>query len=197
MSYLPAWREAWSSSPSAVSWTRCLVKSAHYSRQLQADRDNRKTTKVLPWATFQHGEKHDHHLLLQFHELAQQLQLVGVLGQLVLHVGEDVEEPAHSVPQSAVSQSQLVEGARALQQSTLLASALLGRASNSQIIITLITAVISVRRCITKKGEYIYHALQGQQKCVHKNSKIIIYEHNAVFLTHPNCTPTHRGIVMG
>ena len=68
MSYLPAWRGTWSS-PSAVSWTQCPVKSAHYSRQLQADRDSRKTTKVPPWATFQHGEKHDHHLLLQFHEL--------------------------------------------------------------------------------------------------------------------------------
>ena len=152
MSYLPAWRGTWSSSPSAVS--RCPVKSAHYSRQLQADSDSKKQTKVPLWATFQHGEKHDHHLLLQFHELAQQLQLVGVLGQLVLHVGEDVEEPAHSVPQSAVSQSQLVQGARALQQSTFLVSALLGRASDSQIIITIITAVISVRRCITEKGEH-------------------------------------------
>ena len=31
--------------------------------------------------TFQHGEQHDHHLLLQFHELSQQLQLVRVLKQ--------------------------------------------------------------------------------------------------------------------
>ena len=66
-------------------------------------------------STFQHGQKHDHHLFLQPHELSQQVQLVWVLGQLVLHVGKDVEEASHCVPQPAVSQGQLVQGARALQ----------------------------------------------------------------------------------
>ena len=42
------------------------------------------------------------------------------LGQLILHVGKDVQEASHCVPQSAVCKSQLVQRARALKQHSII-----------------------------------------------------------------------------
>ena len=52
--------------------------------------------------TFQHAEEQDHHLLLEVEQLPEELQLLGVLGQLLLEVGKDMEEANHGVPQPAV-----------------------------------------------------------------------------------------------
>ena len=41
------------------------------------------------------------------------------LGQFILHVGKDVQEASHCVPQSAVCKSQLVQRARALKQQSM------------------------------------------------------------------------------
>lgn len=64
--------------------------------------------------TFQHTEHHDDHFFLEFQKFFQQIQLAGVLGQLVLHVSEQEEETSYGIPQSAVGQSLLIQRARTL-----------------------------------------------------------------------------------
>lgn len=62
----------------------------------------------------QHGKQHNHHLLLEVHEFAQEVQLVRIFTQLFLHMSEDVQEATDGVPQSTVCQSKLVSNAGAL-----------------------------------------------------------------------------------
>ena len=148
MSYLPAWREAWSSSPSAVSWTRAAAPAGRgpwtacpaCGRRCRGTRPQRPTVCCEP-------------------EPAGS----GSTGPATVHIagvsafGSGIRFPNNN------------------------------NNNNSGYFC----------KAVYHREGWAYHALQDQQKCVHKNSKIIIYEHNAVFLTHPNCTPTHRRIVMG
>lgn len=46
------------------------------------------------------------------------LRMSMYLGQFILHVGEYIEEPSYSIPQSAVCQGQLVQGTGTLQTTT-------------------------------------------------------------------------------
>jgi len=62
----------------------------------------------------EHGEEHDDHVLLEVHELAEEVDAVGVLAELVLEVGEDVEEAADGVPETTVGQGQLIADTRPL-----------------------------------------------------------------------------------
>ncbi|RNA06235.1 hypothetical protein BpHYR1_032513 [Brachionus plicatilis] len=64
--------------------------------------------------SLEHAQQHDDHVLLQLHELSEQLDLQRVLAQLVLQIGEYVEEAANGVPEAAVRQSQLIAHARPL-----------------------------------------------------------------------------------
>ena len=66
--------------------------------------------------TFQHGEHHDDHVLLQVEQLPQEVHLAGVSGQLVLHVREQEQEAAHRVPQPG--QQRQRQGPAALTAST-------------------------------------------------------------------------------
>ena len=69
---------------------------------------------LLLVVTFQHGEHHDDHVLLQVEKLLQEVHLWSVLAKFVLHVREEEQEPAHSVPETGVGQGLLVANARSL-----------------------------------------------------------------------------------
>jgi len=53
------------------------------NKQTDTHHTHPKTDTTENNTTFQHGQQHDHHVLLQFHELAQQLQLLWVLQTFV------------------------------------------------------------------------------------------------------------------
>lgn len=46
------------------------------------------------------------------------LHMLMYLGQFILHVGEYIEEPSYSIPESTVCQGQLVQGTGTLQTTT-------------------------------------------------------------------------------
>ena len=78
--------------------------------------DHLLADRSVEHVALEHREQHGDHVLLQVHEVAQQLRLARILAQLVLQVGEYVEEAADGVPEARVSERELIAHARALYE---------------------------------------------------------------------------------
>lgn len=50
----------------------------------------RNTNEHAAEATFQHGQQHDHHVLLQVHQFFQELDLTGILQRATRCIGDSV-----------------------------------------------------------------------------------------------------------